>query len=255
MALQFASLGSGSKGNGTVVRDGTTTVLIDCGFTLSEVHRRLERLGLSVADLDAVLVTHEHGDHVSGVARLARQAKIPVFASYGTFLSSKLDQVPRAEPLNAGDEMVIGGMSITAVPVPHDAREPVQYTFNQNGTRLGVLTDLGSITPHVLRHFEGCQGLLLECNHDEQMLAQGPYHAALKRRVASDYGHLNNRQSLEFLLQSDQTVLQELVIGHISEQNNSLAHAQAALAPFTQQYRGAIRYACQQDGFDWIEVV
>ena len=250
--MRFASLGSGSKGNGTLVAAGDTMLLVDCGFNRRETEQRLARLDVNPEQLDAILVTHEHGDHAGGVAALSRHYEIPIYLSHGTAAASKLDNAHKQLRINAGDNFVIDDIAVQSIPVPHDAREPTQFRLSSGGCCLGILTDLGSITPHVLAAYSGCTGLLLEFNHDLALLQNGSYPAALKRRVGGDYGHLNNHQAAELLRALDNSQLKLLAVGHLSEQNNSLAHAQAALAEVAHCHSAEVFMACQQEGFDWL---
>jgi phosphoribosyl 1,2-cyclic phosphodiesterase len=252
--MQFASLGSGSKGNATLVAAGKTVLLVDCGFGRRETEYRLQRRGVAPADISAILVTHEHGDHASGVAALSKAHNIPVYLTHGTAASGKVDGARRMVKINAGDAFDIGDITVCAVPVPHDAREPVQFRFSHRDISLGILTDLGSITPHVVAAFSACTGLLLEFNHDTHLLSVGPYPPTLKRRVGGDYGHLNNRQAAEFLAATDTSRLRALVAGHISQQNNSPESARAAVASVAASLPCDVVYACQGDGFAWLDL-
>jgi len=220
LPFEFAILGSGSKGNAVVIRAGAQTVLLDCGFTLRELTQRLSRLELSPADLSAVLVTHEHSDHSKGVGALGRKYKLPVYMTPGTFLSGVFGEGLELQLFHAYQPFEIGNLCVTPVAVPHDAREPAQFTFSYQGVKLGILTDLGCITPHVIHAYRECNGLILEANHDCQMLAEGPYPARLKARVGGNWGHLNNLQALEMLQAVASRRLEKLVIAHISENNN-----------------------------------
>ncbi|TQV85618.1 MBL fold metallo-hydrolase [Exilibacterium tricleocarpae] len=251
--MQFASLGSGSRGNATLVRSGDDCVLIDCGFTVKETQRRLARLGVAAEQLAAVLVTHEHSDHLSGVAPLARRYRLPVYMTPGTYKARDLGELPALELIHGYQSFSVGSLDVTPVAVPHDAREPAQFVVQAAGKRLGVLTDLGSITPHVENHYADCDALVLEANHDPGMLAAGPYPVSLKRRVGGPWGHLSNLQTAGFLARLERRRLQHLVVAHISQKNNSLALAQAAL---TDKISGIARvhYACQDQGFDWLSI-
>lgn len=252
--MRFASLGSGSKGNATIVERGEASVLVDCGFSVRQTVQRLAQLQRRPEDLSAILVTHEHSDHIKGALPLAKRYGLPLMMTAGTARAAGLDSA-----LNAGVDLRIiasdktfqfSGLEISPVSVPHDAREPVQFVFYDGQYRLGVLTDLGSITPHVIDQFNACDGFLVEANHDEQMLATGSYPYSLKQRVASDWGHLSNRQTAELLRQLDTKALQVLVVGHISQQNNRRSHVAAELEPLVADLP-QILYACQDEGFEW----
>jgi phosphoribosyl 1,2-cyclic phosphodiesterase len=266
--LRFASLGSGSEGNALVVEaaDGTgssgartTRVLLDCGFGLKETERRLARLGLMASDLDAIIVTHEHGDHIGGVPRLARKYGIPVWMTHGTLAGSSLMQAeePRAGAalrINLVDHhraFAIGGLEIEPFPVPHDAREPAQYVFSNGECKLGVLTDLGGITLHVTAMLSACSALVLECNHDAALLAAGPYPLHLKERVGGRYGHLDNAQAAALLRDVRHARLKHVIAAHLSKQNNTPELARAALAAELDCAPEWIGVADQDEGFAW----
>lgn len=251
--MQFASLGSGSKGNATLVRAGATLVMVDCGFSARETARRMAQLGVEPGDLDAILVTHEHSDHASGVATLSRRFALPVYLTHGTCLSGRLDGSHSLQQFNCGDRFTIGELAVTTIAVPHDAAEPCQFRFEYAGRHLGVLTDLGSVTPHVVDSYRGCHGLLLEFNHDYDMLMTGEYPEHLKRRVGGNWGHLNNEQSAELLGQLDHKDLRHVVAAHISEKNNSLEHTARALEDALGSLERVI-FAAQGEGFTWLDV-
>ena len=251
--MRFASLGSGSKGNATLVQAGDTLLMIDCGFSLRETTRRLARLGLEPAQLDAILVTHEHSDHSSGVAILSRKHQIPVYLTHGTSGSGRCDNCSSTRPVGLNQRFSIGAVEVQAVAVPHDAREPCQYRFFYRGKSLGVLTDLGSITPHVVDSYRGCDGLVLEFNHDRQLLQDGVYPHHLKRRVGGDWGHLNNMQAAALLDKIDHSLLRHLVVAHVSENNNSRQHAEQALLSVLESLDDVV-WADQSEGFDWLSL-
>jgi phosphoribosyl 1,2-cyclic phosphodiesterase len=251
--VQFASLGSGSKGNATLVRAGESMVMIDCGFSLRETVRRMARLQVEPAQLDAILVTHEHSDHCSGVAALSSKFQIPVYLTHGTCRTGRCDGSYELRRFNCEDTFTIGSLSIKAVAVPHDAAEPCQYRLSWGERSLGILTDLGSITPHVIDNFRACHSLLLEFNHDLPMLIDGPYPPHLKHRVGGDWGHLNNDQAAELLRQIDITRLRHLVVAHISEKNNSREQAQRALLSVLDSLDSVV-FAEQAGGFDWLHL-
>lgn len=251
--MRFASLGSGSRGNATVVQAGDDCVLVDCGFTIKETERRLALLDLAPSDLSAILVTHEHGDHLKGVPAFSRKHKVPVYMTPGTFHCRDLGRLPDLRLIENYQNFHVGALKIVPVPVPHDAREPAQFVLEFEGLRLGILTDLGNISSHVEHHFKDCDAMLLEANHDSMMLAMGPYPASLKDRVGGPWGHLNNQQALRFLQSIDLERLRELVIAHISEQNNELTKVQKVFEPIQAQVAN-IHYATQDQGFAWVDV-
>jgi phosphoribosyl 1,2-cyclic phosphodiesterase len=250
--VRFASLGSGSEGNGLVVEAGTTRVLMDCGFGLADSVARLARLGLQASDLAGIVVTHEHGDHIGGVGRLARRHKLPVWLTAGTLaMAQDLDGVV-VQVIDSHAAFAVDGLEIQPYPVPHDAREPVQYVFGDGDRRLGVLTDSGCSTPHIEAMLAGVDALVLECNHDAAMLENGPYPASLKRRVGARFGHLENGQAAALLDKLKHDRLQCVMAAHVSQKNNTAALAQRALARVLNCADDDVRVACQTTGFDWI---
>ncbi|WP_163558601.1 MBL fold metallo-hydrolase [Halomonas sp. NO4] len=249
--LRFASLGSGSKGNATLVSDGETWLLVDCGFGLRETERRLARLGVHPRQLDAVLVTHEHGDHLRGVGPLARRYGVPVHLTPGTWLAGRLGEVPCHHWITPQSPFAIGGIRVAPVTVPHDAREPVQFRFTAGARCLGVLTDLGHASDHVAEAFAGCDALVLECNHDVQMLAEGPYPPRLKRRVGGRWGHLANAQAAGLLPRLGLDRLQRIVCSHLSEHNNRPERVLETLVPLLDGDDSRLIVAAQADGMAW----
>lgn len=252
--MRFASLGSGSRGNATLIEADGTCLMVDCGFTLAEIERRLVRLGRSGDDIAAILITHEHADHVRGAARFAARYRLPVYATPGTFEACTRHAFECVEPFSVHDNFAVGAIEIAPVAVPHDAREPSQFVFGDGAHRIGVLTDLGHVTAHVVRSFAACDALVLECNHDETMLLTGPYPPSLKQRVGGLLGHLSNAQAATLLAQLDLSRLQHLVAAHLSERNNSPAHAREALATAAGCETGWVAVAGQDDGLAWREV-
>jgi len=250
--VQFASLGSGSKGNATLVRADDTLVMIDCGFSLRETTRRLHRLGVEPPQLDAILVTHEHSDHSSGVAALSRKFRVPVYLTHGTSSTGRCQGSFELRCFNCEDSFTIGSLSVKAVAVPHDAVEPCQYRFTWGERSLGVLTDLGSVTTHVVDNYRSCHSLLLEFNHDLPMLMAGRYPPQLKRRVGGDWGHLNNSQAAALLQQIDTDTLRHLVVAHVSENNNCREKTEQAILSVLDSLDRVV-FAEQAEGFDWLE--
>jgi phosphoribosyl 1,2-cyclic phosphodiesterase len=253
--LRFASLGSGSRGNATLVQAGDTLLLLDCGFAARELERRCTALGVCAADIDAILVTHEHGDHVRGVGASARRFGIPVWMTHGTRLALAEESLPQLHLFGSHDgRITIGDLSIEPFAVPHDAREPVQYVFATGSRRFGVLTDIGSLTAHVVARLDGVDALLLECNHDPQLLADGPYPPSLQARVGGDYGHLANAQAADLLGRIDHPRLRHLVAGHLSEKNNTGAHVRAALGGVSPELLQRTALLAQDSVSPWFEV-
>jgi len=255
--MRFASLGSGSEGNGLLVEVGTTKVLMDCGFALHDAIRRLARLGVTPEQLGAIVVTHEHGDHISGVAKLAKRFDIPVYLTHGTLRAQAkvFANLSTLNEIDAHASFAIDAVHVQPYPVPHDAAEPVQYVFSDGLRRLGVLTDVGCSTPHIEAVLSGCDALMLECNHDSQLLANGDYPYSLKQRVGGRYGHLNNEQSAQILAKLDINRLQHLVAAHLSHKNNTPELAVAALRGVLGCAPEWLGVATQQDGCDWRQIV
>lgn len=248
--MRFCSLGSGSRGNALLVEHDRTCLLVDCGFTLREITRRLARAGKAPADLDGILVTHEHSDHASGVGPLARKHGIPVWATLGT--ARRLNEtLPALHVFHCHERFAVQDIEVHPFPVPHDAREPAQFVFSDGARRLGLLTDTGCGTPHITRSLDAVDALVLECNHDERMLAEGRYPPSLKARVGGRFGHLSNAQAGEVLAAMDHSHLQHLVGAHLSEKNNLPALARAALAAAVGCAEDWIALADQETGFAW----
>tara|TARA_R110000850_G_scaffold156_5_gene1101 strand:+ start:10033 stop:10725 length:693 start_codon:yes stop_codon:yes gene_type:complete len=229
-------------------------VLVDCGFGVRELASRAARIGLELGSLDAVLVTHEHGDHIGGVARVGRALKIPLMMTRGTALGRRDWTGCQVQHISPHQSFVLGDLDVQPFPVPHDAREPCHFTFVHESRRLGVVSDLGHVTPHVSRSLDACNALLLEFNHDVDMLARGPYPAQLKRRVAGDLGHLSNIQAAELLRGLDRSRLQALVLTHISQKNNTPELARAAACEALDDDPDWCICAEQDHGSGWREV-
>jgi phosphoribosyl 1,2-cyclic phosphodiesterase len=254
--MRFASLGSGSEGNGLVVEAGGTCVLIDCGFGVRDTVTRLERLGLEPSSLTAILVTHEHTDHIGGVPAFAARHDIPVWATFGTLaeVSLRFEGMAHVYAFDSHDRFAIGALEITPVAVPHDAREPVQYVIGDGARRIGVLTDLGISTAHVEASLSGCDALVLECNHDLAMLEHGDYPYSLKQRIAGRFGHLHNEAAAAILAHIDTSHLVHIIAAHLSQQNNTPDLARSALASALGCTQEWIGIAEQATGFGWREL-
>ncbi len=252
--MRFASLGSGSRGNALIVDVGDTRVLLDCGFSVKATVERLGRLGIAAESIDAVLLTHEHSDHLGSAARFAARFGLPVYLTYGT-QQALSDCWPDCRLIDSHQTFAIGSLEVQAFPVPHDAREPVQYVFSDGQHRLGVLTDCGTVTAHVLSMLDACNALVLECNHDTRLLAESSYPAMLKRRISGNFGHLGNGQAAELLTRIETSRLQHIVAAHLSEQNNRPELAVTALATALGCDAEWIGVASQASGFDWRQLL
>jgi phosphoribosyl 1,2-cyclic phosphodiesterase len=226
--------------------------LVDCGFTLKQAEARLARIDLKPADLTAILVTHEHSDHIGGVGALAYKYAIPVFASFGTLDSSRKSASVVGSAISAHNPFRIGAVEVTPVVVPHDAREPTQFVFRHDGGSVGVVSDLGCVTPFVIEQFSGLDGLLMESNYDLHMLTNGRYPERVKRRIASDLGHLSNEQAAGFLAEIAHSGL-TVVVGHVSEENNHPDLLGDAFGAYQDRVRG-LTFATQEEGAAWQEV-
>ena len=249
--MRFASLGSGSRRNALVVQHQDTTILIDCGFSVKEVQRRMANLQLDIESLDAILVTHEHSDHIGGVRNLARKCGIPVHATNGTCRAAAWGDIPLQCEFLPDQPLAIGALELSPFTVPHDAAQPCQFVVSDGDRRLGILTDTGSITPHIVSQLTRCDAMVLECNHDEDMLLNGDYPYHLKKRIAGQLGHLSNQQAAELIRKTAVSRLKHLVVAHLSDKNNTpeLARAEISAAlNCSPQWIGVID---QYDGLQW----
>ena len=251
--MRFASLGSGSKGNGAIVQRDRTTLLIDCGFGVKETWARLSRIGIAPEHLDAILATHEHADHSGGIAAFANRFDVPVYGTYGTLGALRGLEAHLHNPFDPDTSFDIGSVRIQPVTVRHDARAPSQFRFDCDGASVGILTDIGVVTKHVVESFRPCTGILMESNHDVGMLMRGPYPAALKRRVVGDFGHLSNEQAAQYLRQILHPALETVVVGHISQQNNAVDAIELAFSDLAPKVRNFV-IASQDDGTPWMEL-
>ena len=232
--IRFKSLGSGSTGTATVIQVRTegapTHLLVDCGLGIRELDKRLGAAGMLAEQIDAIFITHEHADHIGCALRLSARERIPVYMSEGTYAALGHPELPLLRIAADGQEFSVRGLQVRPFTVPHDAREPLQLTCTDGDVRLGLLTDLGHVSAHVQQELAGCATLLLECNHDEAMLRDGPYPWFLKKRVGGGWGHLANTAAAalaQTLLAAGR--LRQVVAAHLSEQNNTPELAQAAL--------------------------
>lgn len=257
--LRFRSLGSGSSGNGTLIeaRDGTRTtrLLVDCGFALRQLDNRLARIGLAASDLDAVFITHEHGDHIGCAHALSLREGTAVWMSEGTWLATGApDYGPQLHFARDGQHVGVGALQLQPFTVPHDAREPLQLRCTDGNRHLGVLTDLGHASAHVMAQLQGLHALLLECNHDPALLAASRYPPFLKHRVGGRQGHLSNGAAAEIAQAIHHGGLRHVLAAHLSAQNNRPALARAALAQGLGAAEADMLTADAATGSDWLEV-
>ena len=237
-----------------VEADGTR-LLVDCGFGIRDTLSRLARLAVPPESIAAIVVTHEHSDHIGGVAAFAGRFETPVWLTFGTLsaVAERFAGLPRVCGFDSHDVFAIGGIEVRPFPVPHDAREPVQFVLSDGRWRLGVLTDLGVSTAHVEASLSGCDALVLECNHDRDMLANGDYPYPLKQRISGKFGHLDNDTAAALLSRLDNSRLKHLFAAHLSQQNNKRELASAALAGVLNCTHEWIGIADQHEGFGWRE--
>lgn len=225
--MQAIILGSGSKGNCTLVRSGNHQLLIDNGFSGKETVRRLRALGVDPQELHGIVVSHEHNDHIRGVGVLARKLRIPVYISESTYapVQKHLGSID-ARFFRSGAAIRHGDLVIETIPLPHDAADPVGFIFSSNGngsvgSKLAHITDLGRVTPDITRRLREISALIIEANHDVEMLLDGPYPWTTKQRIRSRNGHLSNEASAELIADVvSHTEIQQVTLAHMSENNN-----------------------------------
>lgn len=258
--LRFKNLGSGSTGNATLVEAGglrPRRLLVDCGLGIRQLSSRLAQAGLDEAAIDAIFITHEHSDHIGCTRQIAQKHRIPVWMSQGSYEAWGSPDLDGLLHIAAdGQAIDLGELQITPFTVPHDAREPLQLTCTDGQSKLGVLTDLGHATAHVLTHLLGCNALLLECNHDPELLEQSSYPKFLKQRVGGPYGHLSNAAAAAISQAISHTTLTHVVAAHLSMQNNRPDLALQALAGSALALWGGpdLSVAHPATGTPWIDV-
>jgi len=260
--LKFKNLGSGSTGNASVIESQcglqTTRILIDCGLGLKELERRLIQAELELRDLDALFITHEHADHVGHTRRVAGTLGIPVWMSQGTWLACNgLDWGLDSSQINiARDTQLIniGALQITPFTVPHDAREPLQVKLTDGSVSMGLLTDLGHVSSHVLTQLQGCNALLMETNHDTQMLRNSGYPQFLKDRISGPLGHLSNDSACELARKLNHKDLGHVVAAHLSERNNSPEIVLECLSKALGRSQDEVCVASPDTGSAWVTV-
>jgi phosphoribosyl 1,2-cyclic phosphodiesterase len=249
-ALTVCVLASGSRGNATYLSDGRTAILVDAGLSGVEIQRRMAAKGLDPDDLDAILVTHEHTDHIQGVGVLARRFGLSVHINDGTRQAAgrALGKLADVQPFTCGHAFSIGGLSIHPFSISHDAADPAGFTIATSGTKVGLATDLGVATHVVKTHLNDCNLLILEANHDPQMLIDGPYPWPLKQRIRGRGGHLSNEDAALLLQGLEHDRLAHVVLAHLSEENNTPDIARNAIESVLSGSPAKLHVACQATG-------
>ncbi len=255
--LRFTVLGSGSAGNAVVVESEGRRLLVDAGFSCREIERRLARVGASRDGFDGLLLTHEHGDHVRGAARFARRHRVPVYATAGTLEALDLGEDAETRVLRSGEPREIGPFAVEPFGVPHDAREPVGFVVEDAaGGRLGLVADLGTRSCLAWARLSDLDALILETNHDLQMLRDGPYPWPLKERIASRHGHLSNREAAEGVVDLVSDRLRWVVLYHLSRTNNlpALAAEEIGQTLARAGCGAGVRVSAQDEPTEWLDL-
>ncbi len=222
MSLCITSLNSGSNGNCYYIANNQEAVLVDAGISCRETEKRMTRLGLSMKNIKAIFISHEHSDHINGVEVLSKKYELPVYITSETYRNSGLHLDKKmVRSFNAYEEVEIGDLSVTAFPKFHDAADPYSFIVSGNGINIGVFTDIGSECEHVARNFGICHAAFLEANYDHAMLTQGRYPIHLQNRIKGNHGHLSNDQALEIFQEYRSEFLSHLFLSHLSKENNS----------------------------------
>ncbi len=246
--MRFALLGSGSKGNSLFIESGKSAILIDAGFSGKEIARRLSLLGKDVDGVTGIFLTHEHGDHINGAGVLSRRCRLPVFANNGTFKGSakKIGKLPKQVDFETGSTVEIEGLQVRSFAISHDTLDPVGYLISDGIHTIACCTDTGKVSHLVSQRLQGCDALILEFNHDPEMLKNGPYPLSLQQRVRSSQGHLANEDAAQFLATLLHDKLQHIVLAHLSETNNCPEFAlQSAAAVMNAEHPCTLRVASQ----------
>jgi len=220
MSLFVASLNSGSNGNCYYIANQDEAILIDAGLSCRETERRMKRLGLNMSQVRAIFITHEHSDHTYGIPSIHKKYKIPVYITAATLLKAQLKRA-EAYSFKPYEPISIGGLTVRGFPVLHDAQDPHNFIISNETVNVGVFTDIGDITDHVIHNFKQCHAAFLESNYDPELLETGRYPIALKNRIRAGYGHLSNLQAAKLFTQHRPNFMSHLFLGHLSRENNS----------------------------------
>lgn len=220
----ICTLSSSSSGNCTLVSSGKTSLLVDAGISMKSTEKNLQSLGKSLRDISAILITHEHSDHIKGLENISKYYNIPIYAPCGcvSFFSLSIDRALVHPMDNNGYTLTLGDISVRAFPTPHDSAASVGYTFEMYGRKFGVATDMGMPTTNVARELIGCESIIIEANYEKTMLENGPYPPFLKDRIASSYGHLENTECAKMIAYlALEGGTRTFLLAHLSEKNNS----------------------------------
>ena len=239
--LELCTLASGSSGNSLLVSDGRTHILVDAGISCRRITNSLKALGVEPRELAGVLITHEHTDHMAGLATLTKQLRLPVYASRGTgrqlcYRIAFLEEL--LHPVTPGESFSVGGIDVESFPTPHDAAESTGFALSAGGRKAAVVTDLGYVTPEVLKGIRGAELLVCEANHDVEWLQSGPYPYALKARILGDRGHLSNEAGAELAWTAVEGGARTVVLAHLSHENNTPQRAHEVVRALLER-RGA----------------
>ena len=250
MSVRVCVLGSGSRGNSTLVVTEKTRLLVDAGFSKKETYARLTAVGERAEGCAAIVISHEHSDHINGLKGLAADLKVPIYITPATRDTIEWGaRITAFEMITPGEKFVVGDVEVTPFSIPHDAADPVAFTLETQGIKIGLVTDLGYVPELVKQHLRGCHCLIFESNHDLEMLKVGPYPWYVKQRVMSRHGHLSNRTTAEFLTEDFDGAAQVLVLAHLSENNNhpeiARMTAQEALQCRADGVAPELHLACQ----------
>lgn len=231
MALEVCSINSGSNGNCYYIGNHQNAILVDAGISCRETEVRLKQAGLSIKKIRAIIISHEHTDHIRGLERLATRYNLPVYITQNTLIESKIN-LPNTNIRNFtnGSPFFVEDLQIHPFSKPHDATDPYSFMISHQGVNVGVFTDIGISSPSLEYYFSRCHAVFLESNYDEDMLANGPYPIHLQRRISGEHGHLSNKQALQILQKHASPVLTHVFLSHLSEKNN---HPEVALKTFS----------------------
>jgi len=246
----FASLGSGSEGNSFLIKTDKTIFMVDCGFNYKETENRLSELGLTFSDINHILITHEHEDHMRAIKMIIKKEKIQISCSYGT--AKKIGIVDEVNIINPGDIVVDNDLQVEVVPVPHDAREPCHYVFKKDTLKIGIITDFGSLTPKIIESYSNLNYLVVEANHDTSLLMKSSYPTILKNRIFGKLGHANNDLTFDLISQIKKDKLKKIIFCHLSKQNNQKEIIKHTVKEYFDKFQ--CEFISQENIFNWSEI-